>query len=140
MRILFDTNVILDFIVERPPFSSSAEKAIELCMGNGIQSCIAAHTISNLFYILRKDVAVDDRRRMLLRLCQIFTVIGIDVDKLKSALNNSGFKDFEDCLHAECAVDFKADYIVTRNIKDFINSAIPSIEPDELIKRLSAQQ
>jgi len=62
MRILFDTNVIMDFIIRREPFSSNAEKAINLCMGdNNIQTSIAAHTVPNLFYILRKHLTKEQR-------------------------------------------------------------------------------
>jgi len=133
MRILFDTNVIMDFIVKREPFSDDAEKAIALCMDKGIQVCIAAHTVPNLHYILRKHLTTEQRKDVLLEICRIFTVVGIDAGKLISALENNDFTDFEDCLQVECARDFESDYIVTRNTKDFLVSAVPAIEPQEFI-------
>lgn len=137
MRILIDTNVIMDFIIKRDHFSVDAEKVIELCIENNIQSCIAAHTIPNLFYILRKYLTIEARKDILLRICKMFTVVGIDVNKLKSALQNNDFDDFEDCLQVECAKDFGADFIITRNMEDFIGSIVPVVKPAELIKMLS---
>ena len=137
MRILIDTNVIVDFILKRNHFSDDAEKIIELCIEEKLQGCIAAHSIPNLFYILRKYLTVEERKDILLRVCKIFTVVGIDINKLNSALQNNDFNDFEDCLQVECAKDFDADFIVTRDMDDFISSIIPVIKPVELIKMLS---
>jgi predicted nucleic acid-binding protein len=127
----------MDFVVKREPYSDTAYKAIELCMDRNIDACIAAHTITNMFYILRNQVNVEDRRRILLRLCEMFAVVGIDANKLVSALRNYSFHDFEDCLQVECAKEFKADYIITRNINDFSSSAIPSIDPAGFASLLS---
>ena len=96
--------------------------------------CIAAHSIPDIFYILRKSVPADERRETLRRFCQIFEVVGIDKDKLLDALNDADFTDFEDCLQSICAADFHADYIVTRNPKDFARSGIRAITPDEFLK------
>ena len=139
MRLLIDTNVIMDFIVKREPFTSDAEKVIGLCIEKRIPCCIAAHTIPNLFYILRKHLSIEERRDILLKICKIFTVIGIDSNKLESALKDSNFEDFEDCLQVQCGKDYLADFIVTRNVKDFINSSIPVLEPTRLIAKLSEQ-
>ncbi|MCL1917550.1 MAG: PIN domain-containing protein [Peptococcaceae bacterium] len=135
MRILIDTNVIMDFIVKRGSFSDDAETIFNLCMEKREQVCIGAHTITNLFYILRNYLTIEERRDVLLRLCRMFTVVGIDMDKLESALQNTDFKDFEDCLQVECGKDFEADFIITRNKKDFTGSVIPILEPGELIER-----
>ena len=139
MRVLIDTNIIMDFIVKRDSFSDDAEKVIELCMRRDVHGCIAAHTVPNLFYILRKHLTTEERKDILLKVCRMFTVVGIDVNKLEAALRNMAFHDFEDCLQAECAKDFEADFIVTRNAKDFFGSIVPVVEPAELIERLTKQ-
>ena len=54
---------------------------------------------------------------------------------LLSALDNEYFSDFEDCLQEECAVAISADYIVTRNTKDFASSRVPAILPDEFLEK-----
>jgi len=135
MRILIDTNVIMDYIVKRETFSDDAEKVIALCMENGVQACIAAHTVSNLHYILRKHLTNEQRKDILLKICRMFTVIGIDAAKLVSALQDDNFNDFEDCLQVECAKDFGADFIVTRNAKDFQGSNVPVTEPSNFIRK-----
>ena len=137
MRILFDTDVIMDFIITREHFSDDAEKAIALCMEKNIQGCIAAHTIPNLHYILRKHLTADTRRDILLEICRMFTIIGIDAKKLMSALENNDFTDFEDCLQVECAKDFEASYIITRNLKDFSRSDVPVLKPSEFIRKFN---
>ena len=135
MRILVDTDVLVDFVVKRKSFSNNAGEIIEQCVNKRVQGCIAAHTIPNLFYILRKDLAAEKRRLILLNICKIFTVVGIDAIKLESALRNNDFTDFEDCLQTECAKEFGADFIITRNVKDFVGSAVPAIEPAEFAQK-----
>lgn len=137
MRILLDTNILIDFIAQRPSFVKSAKNILELCTDKKIDGCIAAHSITNAFYILRKELTSDDRRRVLVGLCELLTVVGIDKDKLIAALENDDFSDVEDCLQTECAKAFSADYIVTRNIKDFENSAVPAILPDDFLKKVN---
>ena len=136
MRILIDTNIIMDFIIDRPPFTDEAEELISLCIEKDIPCSIAAHTIPNLFYILRKYLNDAERRDILLRICKMFTVIDINSDKLISALKKSEFRDFEDCLQVECAKHFSADFIVTRNTRDFVSSTIPVIMPKNIIVKL----
>jgi predicted nucleic acid-binding protein len=136
-RILIDTNVIMDYIVEREPFSADAFKIMEYCAKHDVESCIAAHSIPNLFFILRNYLSAEKRRSVLLGLCRIFTVVGIDAAKLESALQNDAFEDFEDCLQVKCAENFDADYIVTRNLKDFEYSPVQAITPSGLLDLLA---
>lgn len=77
----------------------------------------------------------EDRREALKDICQIVKVEGIDSFKIISALDNVDFADFEDCLQEECAVAVSADYIVTRNAKDFVASRIPVILPDQFLEK-----
>ncbi|MCI6021719.1 MAG: PIN domain-containing protein [[Bacteroides] pectinophilus] len=100
-KILIDTNVLLDYLLEREPFFEDAKKVILLCAEGNAQGCIAAHSISNMFFILRKDYTAKERREILSNLCTIFEVEGIDKAKLLSGLANEEFSDFEDCLQME---------------------------------------
>ena len=134
MQILFDTNIILDFLGKREPFSENANALIRLCDAGVITGCIAAHVIPDVFYILRKQYTVDVRRSILIDLCEILFVIGINSQTLISALQNEDFSDFEDCLQDECANAIGARYIVTRNPKDFLKSKVPTIDPTDLLK------
>ena len=134
MKILIDTNVILDLISVREPFVNDSRKIVELCTDQQIEGFIAAHSVMNMFYILRHELPLQDRRKVLLGFCKLLTVVGIDEKKIISALENENFSDVEDCLQTECAKSCGAQYIVTRNIKDYQNSTVPAITPDELLK------
>lgn len=88
-----------------------------------------------MFYILRKNYSEEDRRAILLGLCQILRVEGIDTEKICSALQNSAFSDFEDCLQAECAMAAQVDYIISRNTDDFKLSQVPCLTAEEFCKK-----
>ena len=121
MKILIDTNILIDYILERQPFTASAEKIIVLCKDKKIDGCIAAHSIMNIFYILRKEMTIEERKNFLYYLSQITEIVGVDKYKIFSALNNNAF----------------ADYVVTRNIKDFINGTVKPISPDDFLKLIN---
>jgi len=137
MKVMIDTNVLLDYVSERQPFVIDSSKVIKLCIDDVIDGCISVHTVTNLFYILRKEISVQKRRELFLDLCRVFTVVGIDSLKLETALNNDAFDDLEDCLQDECAKEFKADYTITRNMKHFDNSSVKAIEPKDFVKILN---
>ena len=89
------------------------------------------------YYILRKDYKESSVRRIMIKsLFDILDVSGINRDVLVNALDREDFEDFEDCVQDECAEMVAADYIVTRNVKDFEHSKIPAIAPDEFLKLL----
>lgn len=133
-RILVDTNVLLDYLLMREPFYEEAKRIVISCVDGRIKGCIAVHSISNIFYILRKDYSIKERREILSELCSIFDVEGIDKVKLVEALQNENFSDFEDCLQMECAKAYRAEYIVTRNVGDYKASEIKAVMPKEYIE------
>lgn len=90
-----------------------------------------------MFFILRKDYNVKERREVLLNLCSIFDVEGIDRAKLLLGLQNENFLDFEDCLQMECAKAYDANYIITRNLTDYKVSEIKAVLPKDYIELLN---
>ena len=134
MKVLVDTNILIDYVLVRQPFFSSAERIVMLCDSKKPEGYIAAHTVMNMFFILRHDYKTEERKNILKELCEIFNVVGIDQKKIIASLENEDFSDVEDCLQTECAKSCGADYIVTRNVKDFQNSEVPAILPDEFLK------
>jgi predicted nucleic acid-binding protein len=139
MRVLVDTNVVLDYIAKREPYAAQAYKIVKMCADKEIDGCIAAHTVLNLFFILRKKMSVDERKATIKKLCLAFNVIGVDILKIMSALENDSFDDFEDCIQYECALDFGADYLITRNISDFTGSSIKAITPSDFLAIVSSR-
>lgn len=140
MVVLFDTNIILDVLEKRLPFFNSSKSVLESCISGNVTGYIALHSISNIFYILRKRYSAADRRKLLLDLLDLLQVAGTDHKSVRNALQREDFSDFEDCLQDECAKQIHADYIVTRNTNDFSMSNIPAIVPDDLLKILDSDK
>jgi len=134
MVILIDTNIILDHLISRQPFMDNSNKILTLCFQQKCDGYIAAHTIPNIFYILRKQFSESERKKMLIELCEFIEVAGIHKSQVINALTNENFKDLEDCLQVECAKLIHADYILTRNIDDFSFSSIPAILPEKFLE------
>jgi predicted nucleic acid-binding protein len=103
MVVLIDTNVIIDTLTDREPFAKQANKILEKCARKEFDGYIAAHTITNIFYILRKKYTVHERKEMLLNLCGFVGIAGINRKQIIDTLTNDSIDDVEDCLQMECA-------------------------------------
>ena len=110
---------------------------MQMCKKKEISGFVAAHSIMNAFYILRKNYSVQDRRELLINYIKLITVAGIDNSSINRALQREDFSDVEDCLQDECALNCRADYIVTRNIDDFAQSKVKAILPCDFLKLMS---
>lgn len=136
MTILVDTNIILDIFMDREPYAKEARMIMAKCADREVTGYLAAHSIPNLFYILRKSYSQKERRRLIKNLCDVFRISDLNKEKIISAVENEEFSDFEDCLQEECAAEVMADYIVTRNSGDYRMSQVKVIEPSEFVKLL----
>lgn len=136
MVILIDTNIIIDALADREPYATDAKQIMKKCATREITGVLAAHSIPNLFYILRKEFSQEERRYLLKNLCKIFQVSELNEKRIIAALENEMFSDFEDGLQEECAVAFMADYLVTRNPSDFKHSRIKVILPNEFLRKM----
>ena len=137
MVILLDTNVILDHLISRKPFNDTAESILRLCYEEKCKGYIAVHTITNIFYILRKHFSTEARKKLLIELCEFIDVVGIQRKQIIDALENKDFDDIEDRLQVECAMEVNANYIITRDILDFSASPIPTIQPEDFLTLIS---
>ena len=136
MRIFVDTNVMLDVIQKRQQFFQNSSNVLAACRELIVEGVISPQSVPDMFYILRKDFSDNERRKILLDICQFISIETIDSNKIILALKNNNFADLEDCLQAECAVTTGADYIVTRNVKHFIHSPVPAITPEDFCKNV----
>jgi predicted nucleic acid-binding protein len=136
--LLIDTDVLIDFLTERKPFTNNAKRLIRQTRNKGIKIHAAAHSATNMFYILRKVYPAPKLKQLLLDLCNTISVVEINAALINSVLLNNNFDDIEDCLQAECAKLVKADYIVTRNIADYSRSTIPAVPPEDILKLIDA--
>lgn len=134
MLVLIDANVVLDILEKREPFYEASSEVLSLCATKKIKGCIALHSVSNIFYILRKHYSAENRKCLLLGILDFLQVANVDHENVRHALERNDFSDFEDCLQDECAVQNNADYIITRNIDDFSNSNISAVTPSDFLR------
>ena len=136
-RILIDTDVILDFFLDREPFSENAAKILSLCEKKVVSGFVTPVIIGNVYYILAqkgKQDKVMDKLKSLLLLIDILT---IDKNSILIALN-SDFKDFEDALQNYAAeMNGEIDTIITRNTKDYKKSKLAVLKPEDYLKTLA---
>ena len=118
MKVLLDTNVILDFVLERQPWFIDSEEIIYLAEQNKITAYISASTISDIYYILRKIKGKELALEFIKNIISICRVANVTEDVISMALNTN-FNDFEDAIQYSTGVINKLDIILTRNIKDF---------------------
>lgn len=135
MKVLVDTNVILDVLCNRKEFVADSLRVFQGCETQRITGYISALSIPNIVYIMRKELDSERIKEILRTLTMVFSVAELrESDLLKAA--ELPFEDYEDALQSVCAARVQADYIVTRNGKDFANSSVPMISPGDLIKQL----
>lgn len=137
MRVLFDTNVILDHLLEREPHVDPAEKLLSLVDAGVIEGVICATTATTIHYLASKAVGAKKAAEYLRTLLAIFDVACVDREVLRDALDGS-FTDYEDGVLHEAAIEAGAAAIVTRNGKDFTRSTLPVFDPPELLAAVRA--
>jgi predicted nucleic acid-binding protein len=139
-NILIDTDVILDFFFDRKPFSDQSAQILTMCETTLINGFITPVICSNLYYLLRQTAQhekVIDKLKLLL---SITDVLVMDKEVVFQALN-SGFNDFEDALQNFSAVKSgNIEAVITRNIKDYKNSSIGALTPENYLKTIGISQ
>ena len=136
MKVLIDTNVIVDVALEREPFYAESDRILTLAEEAQIQGYVSASTFSDLYYIIRRDKGRDwtlEFLRQLATFCQVATV---DNSVISIALT-CNFKDFEDAIQYSTAVINRIDAIVTRNPRDFPVTTPRIVTPNQLIQELT---
>lgn len=137
MKIMCDTNIILDVLLERAPFAEDSAKVLSLCEEHKLDGFISASCLTDIFYLVRKYTHSTELA---------YTAIGkiLEIVKVCSVTNNDVItafqqkaKDFEDCLVATCAKSIHCDCIVTRNKKDFEEFGVPLLTPSELLSQIN---
>jgi predicted nucleic acid-binding protein len=132
--IFIDTDVVLDFLLDREPFSTFASIIFSQSEENQIKAYISPLTISNSYYILRKLASHAKVIKNLQKLLLITSITSISKQDVVLALNSS-FTDLEDALQHFSAISHaKVDVILTRNLKDYKNSEVPVMTPETYLK------
>lgn len=135
-KVFLDTNIIVDLIADRRPFSKYAIEIFNNAEKKKIKIFASSHSIATTHYLLKKYLDEKALREVLYNLLDYLTVVPVDIDILKKGLR-SKHKDFEDAIQILCASSIeKIDCIVTRNTKDFKDCEILILTPDELCFKL----
>ncbi len=135
MKALFDTNVLLDVLLDREPFAIPSAVLLSKAERGAFSGYACATTITTLFYLCCKKVGKDEACQHIQTLLSILEIAPVNRRVIEAALQ-AGFSDFEDAVLSQSAVLVSADIIVTRNKKDFSNSPVSAYTPEELLKLL----
>ncbi|MEG3969386.1 PIN domain-containing protein [Microcoleus sp. T2B6] len=136
MKILIDTNIIVDVALEREPFFAESDRILTFVEEAQIQGYISASTFSDLYYIIRRDRGRDWTLAFLRQLATFCQVATVDNSVISMALTCK-FKDFEDAIQYSTAVINRIDAIVTRNPRDFPVTTPRIVTPNQLILELT---
>lgn len=137
LRVMIDTNIFLDVLMEREPFYKDSKAVLELCENKTIHGFISASSVTDLFYLVhRYSHSVNLAYTALGAVLNIAKVLAVSNEDVLEAYSQRA-SDFEDCLLAVCAKANKCDAIVTRNKKDFQDFAIRLFSPEELLQEFS---
>jgi predicted nucleic acid-binding protein len=135
--VMIDTDVILDILFDRVPFSQNASEILSKCEDGEIKGFVTSVMLSNIYYLLRKTATYSKVIESLRLLMSFLHVATTDKTAVINALN-SDFKDFEYALQNFSAQnDDKIKIIITRNIKDYKTSNLSVMTPDSYLKMLS---
>ena len=136
MKIFIDTNLILDVLAERKPFFKTSKRIWEIVENGDAKGYLSATTITDIFYIIRKQLGKDNAYDIVKKILMVFNITSVTETDVRKALN-LGFKDFEDALQTVCAKKIKADYLITRNKKDFQKGAgINIVDAEEFFNHI----
>jgi predicted nucleic acid-binding protein len=139
MRVLLDTDVVLDHLLAREPFLGAVTPLFELIAMGDCEGYIAAITPLNVFYITRKAVGAEKAKQVIIDLLMVVRVCPLDYSILTSALPMP-FSDYEDAVQHASATASGLDAIVTRNLDDYKNATLPIFAPMDFLNYLKAQQ
>lgn len=136
MRILLDTNIILDFFLEREPFYLESSQLFDAIAENRIEGFFSASSATDIFYLCRRQTqSIGTARQILERTLALLTACPVTQSTLETAFS-SGLPDFEDAVQIACAVAENLDAIVTRNSRDFQTTLIPVLSISACLQQL----
>lgn len=141
MKLLVDTNIIIDHMEGRAPYSRPAEKLIVLGFLHELELVMSASQVTDAFYLLTNGRAslADEAKQKLRNLREAVRICSLGEGEVDAALDST-WRDFEDACVYQCALKIKADAIITRHQKDFEKSSIKVFDCDELFEYLAEEK
>ena len=133
MRVLIDTNVIIDILERRKPFFQDSYKIIQLGLQGKLETFMSAGAVTDVYYVIRKSIRNSEvAKEKIVALSALITICDTVAKDITSAITLS-IADFEDAVIAAIAKRERADFIVSRNEADFTNSPVPAISPAQFL-------
>jgi hypothetical protein len=132
LNVLFDLNIVLDVLQERAEFYELSAHLLARAEVGHIQGWLAAHSVTTLFYLIAKDKSPEKARVAITTLLQFLKIAPVDQNTIEQALNLP-YRDYEDAVQMTAALQIHADYLLTRNVKDYSPSPLAVIQPAELL-------
>jgi predicted nucleic acid-binding protein len=132
LQVLFDLNIILDVLQERQDFYDFSARLLAYAETGVIQGWLAAHSITTLFYLIAKDQSPEQARVTLTSILQFLKIAPVDQNTIEQALNLP-YRDFEDAVQMIAALQIHADYLLTRNVRDYQPAPMEVVQPVELL-------
>ena len=137
MKILVDTNVIIDALTSREPFKEDAEQIFMMAANRIEDMYITANSATDIYYLVRKYLhSTEQEKSVMSKLYELFHILDVTAGDCKEALLTE-MSDYEDSVISSCASHNHINYIVTRNIKDYEKSKVQAILPDQLLRIVS---
>ncbi|MAT96141.1 MAG: hypothetical protein CL608_03275 [Anaerolineaceae bacterium] len=134
--ILVDLNVIVDVVQHRQPFYEESARVLDAVVREQATGWLAAHSITTLFYVINRLRNRETAVTVITSLLEVFTVATVDDQVIRQALS-WGWSDFEDAVQMAAAANADADYLVTRNPRDFQSGIIPVVQPAAFLTLLN---
>lgn len=136
MNVLIDTNIILDYLLEREPFFKDSKALFNSIGEEKISAYVTATTLTDIYYIARKQTkSIEKAKQSIVFILGVMKICPVDRNVIEIALE-SGLKDFEDAVQLASAITQGLDAIVTRNAKDFTNVSLPILSVSELLQKI----
>jgi len=132
LNVLFDLHIILGVLQERAEFYGFSALVLARAETGKIQGWLAAHSATTLFYLIAKDKSPDQARVAITSLLQFLRIAPVDQNTIEQALNLP-YRDFEDAVQMSAALRIHADYLLTRNVRDYQPAPLAVIQPAELL-------
>ena len=137
MRVLIDTNIILDFFLEREPFRTDAEALFQAIQSKQVRGYVTATTVTDIFYIARRQTrSIERARQAVSETLAVMQICLVNRPILEQAFA-SPLTDFEDAVQLACAIANNLDAIITRDTEGFAGAILPILSVGELLGRLS---
>jgi len=138
-KVFLDTNVLLDFLLDRAPFSNDIAHIIDKAINESIRLCVSSNSITDINYIISRAVGTKNANKKTKQILELVAVENVGDSIIRKA-SKSKFKDFVDGVQNFCASESQHKIIVTRNVKDFKQSKLSILTPREFLAKMNSLQ